>query len=484
MSYLVVHGHFYQPPREDPASGLIPQEYGAEPFSNFNEKINAECYRPNAELGNFERLSFDLGPTLARWLKAMAPEVHRRIVASDKKIARRFGSGGGMAQSYHHSILPLATPEEKELEIAWGLADFAQRFGRRSRGLWLPETAVDLATLDEAARQGIELVVLAPWQARDPDLDPSQPYWVELPSGRRIAAFFFAKHLSGRLSFDARTSGNAESFARDHLAPLNRHFRRAGRGNGLVLIATDGELYGHHQAGREEFLKALLHQTAATAGFVITHLDRYLDHFPPRQSVELVAPSAWSCYHGVDRWARECPCTPGASWKAPLRELFGRLATALDAAFGEAASQWVDNPRGLLLDSVALLTGKRSLGRLLAEHASGKPTTTDRERLGDLLFAQRLRYRMFASCAWFWSELDRIEPHNAIRAAVAASFLTQRATGSDPAPWLLDELATVHSARSSYTAAVTARDELAKLRQAASSGRPWSERLTQAVAAS
>ncbi len=476
MTFLAVHGHFYQPPRDDPASGEIPEEPGADPYPNFNEKITAECYRPNAEAGNYELLSFDFGPTLLAWMARAAPAVHKKIVAADKASARRSGAGrsgtgGALAQSYHHTILPLATRAEKELEIAWGVADFERRFGRKPRGLWLPETAADRETLAVAAEQGIEFTVLAPWQAKTQTLDPTRPYWVELPQGRRLAAFFFVRSLSGRISFDPSATTNADRFAREQLKPLGARLEPEGEDR-LLLIATDGELYGHHQKDRQLFLRRLLRSSASRAGFEVTNLARFLDAHPPRQSMEVVEPSSWSCHHGVARWSDLCHCTPQAHWKAPLRAALNALAVDLDRAYQQAAGELVDDPHGLLLAAIDLALGRRTLPKLAAAFAKRALKRIEVTRLGDLLEAQRLRHRMFSSCGWFWDELDRIEPRNCLKAAAAAVARTARATGADPAPWLLDQLSVIKSSRTSLTADQVVREEAAKLESAGLSYSP------------
>jgi alpha-amylase/alpha-mannosidase (GH57 family) len=186
---LCIHGHFYQPPREDPITGLIPQEVGAAPYQNWNERIHAECYRPNAELGNFERMSFNIGPTLFRWMESHDPDTYHRILAQDRANLERNGVGNAMAQAYNHTILPLATLADKRTQIKWGIADFTHRFGRKPEGLWLPETAADLETLTVLAEQDIQFTILAPWQGDLDPLDTSEPYRVALPDGRSIAVF-------------------------------------------------------------------------------------------------------------------------------------------------------------------------------------------------------------------------------------------------------------------------------------------------------
>ena len=212
---LAVYGHFYQPPREDPFTGVIPVEPGASPYHDFNEKIYTECYEPNARVGNFERISFDLGPTVASWLETAHPETYATIIAADRTHFRRFGYGNALAQAYNHTILPLASFHEKSVQIAWGLADFRQRFGHDAEGMWLPETAVDLETLSLLAEHGVRYTVLAPWQAKRLDgtpIDPTEPYIVRLPQGRTITVFFYEEGLSGGVSFDWNLTSNATHF--------------------------------------------------------------------------------------------------------------------------------------------------------------------------------------------------------------------------------------------------------------------------------
>jgi alpha-amylase/alpha-mannosidase (GH57 family) len=244
--YLCLHGHFYQPPREDPFTGQIPIESAATPYTNFNEKITAECYRPNAEAGNFDTINFDLGPTLASWLEKAHPNVYQRIIDADRKHMALYGVGNAMAQAYNHTILPLARSRDKLTQILWGLSDFRHRYGRDATGMWLAETAVDIESLDLLAQNGITYTVLAPWQAATP-IDPTEPYLVLLPGGRSITVFFFNAPLSGGVSFDWNMTDNADLFAGSYLPDnLVQSKRDAGEAE-LLLIATDGELYGHHR---------------------------------------------------------------------------------------------------------------------------------------------------------------------------------------------------------------------------------------------
>src|SRR6188472_2742382 len=249
---LVVHAHFYQPFRVDPFSGRIPDDRSAAPFRNWNERITAECYRPIAELGIPARVSWNLGATLTAYLAREAPTVLAAFAEQD-----RLGGGTGIAQSFHHSILPLASLADRRTEIAWGLRDFAYRFGREATAMWLPETAVDLATLRVAAEAGVTAVILAPWQADTAHVDPRQPYRVDVGGGRHLTAMFYDGELSAAVSFEPASTADADRFARERVAP-----RLDGElGNGgdpTLVIATDGELYGHHQSFRDLFLQRLV----------------------------------------------------------------------------------------------------------------------------------------------------------------------------------------------------------------------------------
>ena len=415
---LCVHGHFYQPPREDPFTGAVPREFGAEPFHDFNEKIAAECYRPNAELGNFGRMSFDLGPTLASWLERHDHATYRRIVAQERAHHARHGRGNALAHVYSHAILPLASERGKRVQVAWGLADFRHRFGHEPEGMWLAETAADTDSLRVLADFGVRFTVLAPWQAAEP-IDPTEPYWVHLGDGRRMAAFFYHGELSGRVSFDAGLTSNADSFGhRDLPYHLNPQKDADGESQ-LILVATDGELYGHHQVFRDKFLAHLLKVSAPAQGFEVTSLGRYLEAHPPRREVRLAEPTSWSCHHGVERWRGDCECTDGdGSWKWHLHHAQTRLAAELDGRYDATAEKLVRDPRLAEEEYIRVRLGVETFDSFWGRHA--RCPRIGPRRMSALLDAQYWRHLMFASCAWFFEDLDRIEPRNAIACALRA----------------------------------------------------------------
>jgi alpha-amylase/alpha-mannosidase (GH57 family) len=447
---LCIHGHFYQPPREDPQTGLIPDEVGAAPFRNWNERIHSECYRPNAELGNFEQISFNVGPTLLNWMEAHDRVTYQRILAQDRSNVERFGVGNAMAQSYHHTILPLAHRLDKVTQVVWGIADFEHRFGRKPEGMWLPETAVDLETLEILAEQDIQFTMLAPWQADVEELDPAQPYEVKLPSGRRMAVFFYHGGLSGGVSFDQEMTANAHSFA---LNEVVGQYNRNGRSQEpqILVIASDGELYGHHQSFRDWFLAYLVNGAGAKVGIHLTYPALWLKHHPPTQVMRIREKTSWSCHHGVIRWAGDCGCIGETGhWKKYLRWAFDCLAEHLDQVFAEAMQTYGLHPWELRNEYIQVWLGNTSLKAVVDNQG---PTvvdvisSTDLSKIDLLLQAQFNRQRMYTSCGFFFEDFERLEPRNNLAYAVHAIHLTQQATGVDLSAGFRKDLRRVASTR-------------------------------------
>jgi alpha-amylase/alpha-mannosidase (GH57 family) len=427
-----VHAHFYQPPREDPLTGVIPKEAGAAPYSNWNERIHAECYRPNAELHNFERISFNIGPTLAGWMQSHDPTTLRQIVAQDRANQKRFGVGNAMAQAYNHTILPLASYLDKVTQVYWGIADFAFRFGRAPQGLWLPETAVDSETLEVLARFGIQYTILAPWQAATDDLDITEPYTVTVSNGSHVAVFFYQRELSARVSFDPSVTMNADSFARDLLLSSYKPEKTVLGQPQILLVASDGELYGHHQSLRQHFLKHLVNGASAQFGLSPVYPALWLKDHPPRQSIKIREHTSWSCHHGVTRWMDICGCTPNdGAWKAELRGALEELAQIIDQVYLDAFHPLVANPWGLRDRYIHVILGQLTFDQLLGEMTCRTPSSEERLRIHLLLESQRERQRMFTSCGWFFEDFDRIEPRNNVAYAAQAVRLVKRATGID-----------------------------------------------------
>ncbi len=448
-----IHAHFYQPPREDPLTGVIPKESGALPYSNWNERIHAECYRPNAELRNFEQISFNIGPTLLNWMDMHDPKTCRMIFAQDRANVQRYGTGNAIAQAYNHTILPLSTYWDKVTQVYWGVADFARRFGRKPQGMWLPETAVDLETLDVLAQHGILFTILAPWQAEADEIDITEPYTVILPGQRRVTVFFYQRELSTRVSFDSNSTTDADIFA-EHILQAYYSRLKTARGEAqLLLLASDGELYGHHKHFRDHFLARLVDGAAKPLGLQPTFPSLWLRSHPPRQTVNICENTSWSCHHGVMRWMGRCSCTPDdGSWKAQMRYAFERLANELDHLYMEACKPLVADPWTLRNRYVHVLLGEMTINELLQVSAGPTLKGEQERRLHLLLEAQRERQRMFTSCGWFFEDFDRIEPRNNVAYAAQAVRLARLATGVDLEAETASDLSRVVSPRTGLRA--------------------------------
>lgn len=463
---ISVHAHFYQPPREDPLTGVIPTESGAAPYLNWNQKIHAECYKPNAELRNFEQISFNIGPTLFSWMQWHDPATTQEIITQDKRNVQRHGVGNAIAQAFNHTILPLASRREKITQVYWGIADFQHRFGRRPQGIWLPETAVDYETLDVISQSGIEFTILAPWQAQEGSIDSTEPYRVELPLGRSITIFFFQKELSAQVSFQPEATVNADNFARYHL--LGKYLDEKSRREEpqILMVASDGELYGHHQALRHHFLARLVDGASNALGIRPTYPALWLKMFPPRHSVKIQDNTSWSCHHGVKRWMGACPCTPNnGEWKSHLRVAFEYLSNELDRLYLDVTRKYFTDPWGLRNRYIHVLLGEMQFETLVNQMSTATLTSKQAYRVHLLLEAQRERQRMFTSCGWFFEDFDRIEPKNNVAYAAQAAWLARLATGVNLEADISTHLSKVKSAKTGLSAAQVFLDHLHRAEQ-------------------
>ena len=443
LSYCI-HAHFYQPPREDPLTGVIPHEIGSAPFSNWNERIHAECYRPNAELRNFEQISFNFGPTLLSWMENHDPDTCRKIYEQDQANVHRHGIGNAIAQAYNHTILPLASYRDKVTQVAWGIADFEYRFKRRPQGMWLPEAAVDMETLEVLARHGIEFTILAPWSARADQIDPTEPYRVNLPGGRSITVFFYQRELSARISFDPGATTNADSFAQYNILSGFQKEKLRRNEPQMIIIASDGELYGHHQYMRDRFLARLVDGGGFLAGMQTTFPALWLQSHPPRQTMEIREPTSWSCHHGVRRWVGDCACTPNdGRWKTRLRYTFEQLAIEIDRLYLEVCRSLVEDPWELNNRYIHVILQDCCAEDLINEMAGRTLTSQQVRRLHLMLEAQRERQRFFTSCGFYFEDFDRIEPKNNVAYAAQAVRLVRLATGVDLEPEVTADLQNV-----------------------------------------
>jgi hypothetical protein len=403
--------------------------------------VTAECYRPNAERGNLDRIGFDVGPTLAAWLAGEDPATLARIIAAD------YGQNA-VAQGFHHAILPLATARDRATEIRWGLRDFAFRFGRPAAVMWLPETAADRPTLRELARQGVRATILAPWQAATPGLETRSLHRVKLGGGLEIIVAFYDGTLSGVVSFQPDATADADRFAREHVLPvLAAPFRRDGsarRGTGvpIVLLATDGELYGHHQPWRDLFL-AHLADPEEDRGFDVVSLGAVLAAEDPTllPPARIIDRTSWSCHHGILRWSGECGCAADARWKRPLRAALDRLAAGIDALTevlardlpgrgGAAGEQLALDPWTARDAYVDVVTGATSPAAFAAAELGVGPHRAAARRLLDLMEAQRWRLAMFASDGWYWDDPSRPETRQVLRCAGRAVQIVDRLAGT------------------------------------------------------
>jgi len=420
---FITHAHFYQPPREDPISNEVPNEPSAFPYHDWNEKIFETCYLPNIQIGNFSRISFDIGPTLSRWLRKHHPDALQKIVEADKVSVLKTGYGNAIAQPYHHTILPLATKQEKETEIIWGIEDFRHGFGRDPEGMWLPETAVDLETLGLLTDQGIKFTILAPWQIA-PEVDIRRsPFLVKGPGGQEIAIFVYNAELSSRASFDSIATSNADQFMNEHV----RNGFTKSLEKQYVMLATDGELYGHHQEYRDLFLSQLVNGSIQNSGLFLDFPAAWLHKKSEIPYAEIIENTSWSCHHGIARWREECGCTPGATWKLQLRNSLTDIARDIDFLCDQYFRRI-----GIDLDRsrhsyIKVLNGEIDFDDWILVQTATELTEREIKKLGMLFKAQEFRLRMFASCGWFFDRFDRIEPKNNLISSAFAVFLIEKA---------------------------------------------------------
>ena len=364
---IVIHGHFYQPPRDDPRTGIIPVEANAAPYHDWNARIEHECYAPVSR--SLRSMSFDFGPTLFEWMEREAPETYAAVLAADR------ASGNAVAMPYHHVILPLSPRRDKTTEVRWGIADFRRRFGREPEGMWLPETAVDHETLDVLAEEGIRFTILAPHQVNGAP-PGGLPGWYRTAGGggggRRIAIFVYDGPLSHGVAFGPLVNDAAQWVDRLTSAPAD-----------LVSIATDGETYGHHHKDGVVTLERALETLAQRNDVRVENYASFLARRPPEAEVSIVSPSSWSCPHGVERWRAECGCRAAPEratqqrWRAPLRAAVDWLSAEIRGTFERE---------------------RRAL-----------PTALENQLL-----------RMFTSCGWFFDDIAGIESVIVLRSAARA----------------------------------------------------------------
>ncbi|MDN7026226.1 DUF3536 domain-containing protein [Methanoculleus sp. FWC-SCC1] len=455
--YVCIHGHFYQPPRENPWLETVEVQESAYPYHDWNERVAAECYAPNTAarildadgfitriLSTYERISFSAGPTLLSWLEQHRPAVYAAILAADRAGRERYGGHGpAIAQGYNHLILPLATSRDKRTQIVWGIRDFVSRFGRKPEGMWLPETAVDLETLDIMAEEGIRFTILAPHQADSPrPIDTRQPYRCPLPSGRSIALFFYDGAIAQKVAF-----GDLLMDGRRLAERLLAAFAPDDRPQ-LVHVATDGETYGHHRTFGEMALASCLAAIEAREDARLTVYGEYLETHPPTEEVTIRENTSWSCEHGVERWRSGCSCGTGDypggthAWRTALREATDRLGGWLTEVFETHATPLVRDPWAARDDYIDCIRDRseRNVDRFLARHAARDLSPAETGTLLALLEMKRQAMLMATSCGWFFDDIAGPGSVQVMRHAARAAQLAHGITGVDLASLYTDPL--------------------------------------------
>jgi alpha-amylase/alpha-mannosidase (GH57 family) len=461
-NYICIHAHFYQPPRENPWLETIEYQDSAYPYHDWNQRITAECYQPNAVsrildekgridriINNYSRISFNFGPTLLSWLEFEDPETYRLIIEGDKESRRRYaGHGSAIAQGYNHAIMPLCNERDKITQIEWGIRDFKHRFRREPESLWLPETAVDLETLDIMAQMGLKYTILAPHQAKrvrkrgernwrniaNQNIDPSMAYEIHLPTGRRMALFFYDGPISLAVGFEKLLS-DGTTFAKR----LMGAFSTERKWPQIVHIATDGETYGHHHRFGDMALAFALHSIESEKLARLINYGEYLEKHPPTHLVELWENSSWSCAHGVGRWKENCGCNSGGhpdwnqKWRTPLRQSLDWLRDHLENLFDDDAMIYLKDPwaaRNNYID-VLLDRSPESIERFLAVQGKRQLNAEERVRVLKLLELQRHAMLMYTSCGWFFDEISGIESVQNLQYAGRAIQLGEELFGKD-----------------------------------------------------
>ena len=473
---ICIHGHFYQPPRENAWLEAVELQDSAYPYHDWNERVSAECYAPNSAsrildgdgrilkiVNNYSRISFDFGPTLLSWMEEKNPAVYQAILTADRESQRIFsGHGSALAQAYNHMILPLANRRDKYTQIRWGIRDFQHRFGRSPEGMWLPETAVDLQTLEILSELDLKFTVLSPHQASrvrpvgarawrsavGARIDPSMGYGLRLPSGRRLNVFFYDGPVSRALAFEDLLADGKRFVQR-----LLDAFSDSRSWPQLVHVATDGETYGHHRAYGDMALAFALHHIESGQLARLTNYGEFLEKHPPTHEVRIVENSSWSCVHGIDRWRSDCGCNSGMhsgwnqQWRAPLRKALNWLRDTMMLRFESEGKKLFISPWhardayiGVILDR-----SPENVRNFVEEHAKRELSQAEIVRALKLLEMQRHLMLMYTSCGWFFDDLSGIETVQIIQYAARALQLARELFTDDLEEAFLARLAQAKS---------------------------------------
>lgn len=460
---ICIHGHFYQPPRENPWLGEVEVQRSAAPDHDWNERVTAECYAPNTAarildadglideiINTYQKISFTAAPTLLSWFERHHPEVYGAILDGDRESRERYGGhGSAIACCYNHIIMPLASPRDRRTQVAWGIRDFTARFGREPEGMWLPETAADTGSLEVLAAAGIRFTILAPHQAASVRaiaeegwtdvsggrVDTRMPYLCRLPSRRSIALFFYDGAIARDVAFGDLLS-DGRRFARRLMGAFSRRRDRPE----LVHIATDIETYGHHRKFGEMALACCLRTIKAHHGVRLTVYGEYLAAHPPTHEVRICEETSWSCAHGIERWREECGCHTGLqpewsqAWRRPLREAIVTVRDALAPPSEEALAGLLSDPREARDDAVALVLGRwsdESVAAFFSRYAPGGIDAGGRRRVLALLEMERQAMLMQTSCGWFFDDITEPGSVQVMRHAKRAMDIARQVLGID-----------------------------------------------------
>ena len=457
--FICIHGHFYQPPRENPWLETVETQDSAAPYHDWNERICAECYAPNGAarivngrnliiriLNNYARISFNIGPTLLSWLKENAPRTYRMILDGERRSRKSFrGHSAAMAQIYNHVIMPLASSRDRITQIRWGIADYIANYGEEPEGMWLPETGVDNESLELLANHGIKFTLLAPSQCKrvrplkeeaewtntpDASVDFTRPYLVRFDSGVSIAVFFYNGPVSRAIAFEGLLN-SGEHFA----ARLKAQFKEGPQPQ-LVSVATDGESYGHHHKHGEMALAYALRLLEQDKTVKVATFSSFLEQFQPDYECEIYEDTSWSCAHGIERWRSDCGCSGGRpgwnqKWRAPLRQALDELRDALVPLTEQVGPQlfldvWAARDAYI---TVILDRSTESVDRFLAAHARHELAPEERLRALELMEMQRHAQLMYTSCGWFFDDISGIEAVQIIAYAARVLQLAEHVFG-------------------------------------------------------
>ncbi|MEO1518016.1 MAG: DUF3536 domain-containing protein [Bacteroidota bacterium] len=457
--YLCIHGHFYQPPRENAWLEIVELQDSAQPFHDWNERINFECYAPNTAarilgakdkitkiLNNYTRISFNFGPTLLSWMEHADSETYLSILLADRESRDLYGGhGSAMAQAHSHLILPLCNERDKRTQVIWGVRDFEHRFNRPPEGMWLAETAVNTESLEVLAEQGIRYTVLAPRQAKafrkigdakwthlpHAAVDTKRPYLCRLPSGRSIALFFYDGEVAQGVAFKGLLN-NGKAFAGELVNQFDGREEPQ-----LVHIATDGESYGHHHRHGEMALADALNHIEESGLATITNYGQFLELFPPQYEIQIHENSSWSCVHGIERWRSDCGCCTGGNpgwnqkWRAPLRNALDWLRDQLIPIFEEKASELVKDPWLARNNYISVITNrtKEQVNAFVRQHAKRELNKEEVTQLLRLMELQRNAMYMYTSCGWFFDEISGIETNQILQYALRALEYVKQVAG-------------------------------------------------------